>query len=117
MEVFCFIPVESLPQRRSRKPFISRRSNISSILFFNVAELRPFSCPKYSTISYAVRRGYSAVAVERKPQCCRVARAVRAQQPVDLAWPADEAHIVNRPYVAALFVLEGFAQVYRFNQG
>ena len=28
METFCFIPVESLSQRRSRKSFISRRSKI-----------------------------------------------------------------------------------------
>src|SRR6266852_5043646 len=51
MEVFCFMPVESLSQRRSRKPFMSRRLKISSRRFLRVASSRPFRRPKYSTIS------------------------------------------------------------------
>jgi len=34
MEVFCFMPVESLSQRRSRNSFMSRRLKMSSTRFF-----------------------------------------------------------------------------------
>src|SRR5215472_3531133 len=57
MEVFCFMPVESLSHRRSRKPSISRRLKMSSMRFLSVGSSRPFRRPKYSTSSWAVRRG------------------------------------------------------------
>src|SRR5216684_2390169 len=56
-EVFDFMPVESLSQRRSRNPFMSRRSKMSSMRFFRVGSSKPFRRPKYSTISCEVRRG------------------------------------------------------------
>src|SRR5579884_55609 len=45
----------------------------------------------------------------------RFARAVRAQQPVDLARSADETHPVHRQDLSPLLVLERFAQLARFN--
>src|SRR2546421_12705059 len=41
MEVFCFMPVESLSQRRSRKAFMSRRLKMSSMRLLRVASSRP----------------------------------------------------------------------------
>ena len=41
METFCFIPVESLSQRRSRKSFISSRVKIASMRRRRVAFIEP----------------------------------------------------------------------------
>ena len=86
IEVFCFMPVESLSHRRSRKSFMSSRPKISSIRFSNVVESKPFSFPKYSTISCAVSRGYSAVAVERNPQFARTRSGCST-----ISWPHSRA--------------------------
>ena len=71
IEVFCFMPVDSLSHRRSRKESMSSRAKISSMRRFSVASSRPFRRPKYSTISWAVSRGYNAVAVDRNPTLAR----------------------------------------------
>src|SRR5258708_34089780 len=67
IEVFCFMPVESLSQRRSRKLFMSKRVKMSSTRFFRVASSKPLRRPKYSTISWAVRRGGGGGGGGREP--------------------------------------------------
>jgi len=74
---------------------MSSRSKISSMRFFNAAESIPLSRPKYSTISCAVSRGYSAVAVDKKPQWARTRSGCATMSwPQSRAVPPDGSRIV-----------------------
>src|SRR5256885_1462691 len=64
MEVFCFMPVESLSQRRSRKPFISRRLKMLSTRFLSWKRLdRPRASIIEGPLTELVRQGKTAFRV------------------------------------------------------
>src|SRR6266478_4396518 len=100
MEVFCFMPVESLSQRRSRKPFISRRLKMLSTRFFGVLD-DVVAADDGGAVGGLENGGEHA-------ESSGFAGAIGSEETVNLAGLASKADIVDGTDFTALLVLEAF---------